>query len=428
MTLRPLAALALALACAACGGGAGDGRRTVVFWALGREGEVVRELAPEFERLNPDLRLRVQQIPWTAAHEKLLTAFVGRSTPDVAQIGNTWVPEFVALDALEPLDARLARSTIDRKDFFGGVWDANVMDGTTWGVPWYVDTRVLFYRRDILAKAGFAAPPTTWSGLLDELRAVKRLGGAQRTAILLPLDEWAQPVILGFQQGSTLLADGGRRGAFSAPEFRRAAEFYLKIFDEGLAPGQTNTQVANLYQQFAAGEFSFYISGPWNLGEFRRRLPPELQDAWATAPLPAPDGKPFPGASLAGGATLVVFRGAANRDDAFRLLEFLSSPEVEARFYALSGDLPPRAAAWKLARLDEDERARAFWTQLGAVRRTPQTPEWEQIAAMVAERLETAVRGAATLDEALRALDRDVDRALEKRRLLLDRRAARGTK
>jgi multiple sugar transport system substrate-binding protein len=42
----------------------------------------------------------VQQIPWTAAHEKLLTAYVGESTPDIAQMGNTWIPEFHAVRAL----------------------------------------------------------------------------------------------------------------------------------------------------------------------------------------------------------------------------------------------------------------------------------------------------------------------------------------
>ena len=70
---------------------------------MGREGEVVAELLPEFHRAHPGIKVEVQQIPWSAAHEKLLTAFVGDATPDIAMLGNTWVPEFVALDALEPL-------------------------------------------------------------------------------------------------------------------------------------------------------------------------------------------------------------------------------------------------------------------------------------------------------------------------------------
>ncbi|HEY8133372.1 MAG TPA: extracellular solute-binding protein, partial [Thermoanaerobaculia bacterium] len=59
------------------------------FWGLGHEGEVVAQLLPEFTR-RTGIRVDVQQIPWSAAHEKLLTAFVGDATPDLAQMGNTW--------------------------------------------------------------------------------------------------------------------------------------------------------------------------------------------------------------------------------------------------------------------------------------------------------------------------------------------------
>ena len=92
------------------------------FWGLGREGEVVKELVPEFERKNPDIRVVVQQIPWTAAHEKLVTGFVGGSPPDLAQLGNTWIPEFAAIGALEPLEKRISGSrAILPADYFEGI-------------------------------------------------------------------------------------------------------------------------------------------------------------------------------------------------------------------------------------------------------------------------------------------------------------------
>jgi len=70
---------------------------------------VIAQLLPEFTKLHPDIEVRIQQLPWTAAHQKLLTAFAGEATPDLCQLGNTWIPEFVALKALEPLDQSLAR-------------------------------------------------------------------------------------------------------------------------------------------------------------------------------------------------------------------------------------------------------------------------------------------------------------------------------
>ena len=148
--------LAALLACAP----RGDSRVTLHFWALGREGEVVKDLMPEFERRNPGIHVEVQQIPFLNAHEKLLTACVGHTTPDLAQVGNTWIPELANLRAIAALDERVRRSPgIAPADYFPGIWDTNVVDGTLRGIPWYVDTRLLFYRTDLLAAAGFVTVP-----------------------------------------------------------------------------------------------------------------------------------------------------------------------------------------------------------------------------------------------------------------------------
>src|SRR5437588_3802887 len=91
----------IALLIAGCSAHPNDTREHLEFWALGTEGELVQKLMPEFERRNPNIHVVIQQIPWNAAHEKLLTAYVGESTPDVALMGNTWMPEFVAIRALD---------------------------------------------------------------------------------------------------------------------------------------------------------------------------------------------------------------------------------------------------------------------------------------------------------------------------------------
>ncbi len=422
-----LALLALVAPCGGCGPAAATSGVTLQFWAMGREGEVVQQLAADFEREHPGVRIVVQQIPWTAAHEKLLTAYVGGVTPDLVQLGNTWVPEFVALHALEPLDARVARSAdVRRADYFGGIWETNVVDGRLWSVPWYVDTRLLFYHRGLLAAAGYDAAPTTWDAWLDAMRKIQARQPAGRWAIVLPTDEWAQPVLLGLQAGSTLLKDGGRRGDFSGPAFTRAARFYTQMFKEGLAPRTSNVQISNVYNQCARGEFAMYITGPWNLGEFKSRLAPADYAQWLTAPLPGPDAN-TPGVSLAGGASLAVLAASRHKDEAFALLEFLSRPQVQRRFYELSGDLPPRQSAWEGPPLGGDERAAAFRVQLQRTRPTPPIPEMERIAQLVAERLDPVIRDRATLEDALTGLDADVDRVLEKRRWLLDR-AAQGAR
>jgi multiple sugar transport system substrate-binding protein len=390
---------------------------------MGREGEVVARMTAEFEGANPGVRVAVQQIPWSAAHEKLLTAYVGGSMPDVFQVGSTWIPELVAIGALAPLDGRAAGSArLHLDDYFAGVVDANRIDGTLYAVPWYVDTRVLFYRSDLLRRAGYGEAPRTWRAWVEAMARVRQAAGESRYAILLPAREWEVPVILALQRGAELLRDGDRYGNFRGAEFRRAFEFYLGLFGQGLAAGVGEAQVTNVYQDFAAGFFSFYVTGPWNLAEFAARLPPDLGDDWSTAPLPAPDGdQAWPGVSLAGGASLAISSGSRRQDAAWRLIEYLSEPQHQVEFHRLTGDLPPSAAAWSDPSLAADPRAAAFRTQLQSVRATPKIPEWERIAGTVARYAEATIRGRMTAESALAALDADVDAILEKRRWLLAR-------
>ena len=276
-----IAALSLGVGCSA----AASGETVLRFWAMGREGEVVARLLPDFERENPGIRVKVQQLPWTAAHEKLLTAFAGDATPDVCQLGNTWIPELIALDALEPLDRHAAASSIVRaEDYFDGIWETNRVDGRLYGVPWYVDTRLLFYRRDLLARAGFEDPPRSWPEWRRVLAAVQEHAGPDQHATLLPLNEFEPLLALALQQDDALLRDDGRWGNFRGAGFRRALGFYLRLFADGLAPLVIQTQASNPWHELGRGYVAFMISGPWSIGEMKRRLPPAQQASWGTAP------------------------------------------------------------------------------------------------------------------------------------------------
>ena len=404
-----------------CARAPADDRTVVRFWAMGYEGEVVAQLVPDFEREHPGIRIDVQQLPWTAAHEKLLTAFAGDSLPDVCALGNTWVPEFAALGALAPLDARVAATaSVDAADYFPGAWDTGVVGGTLYALPWYVETRVPYVRTDLLAQAGIATMPRTWDEWATALAAIKREVGPQRYAILLPLNEFEPLLNLAIQQPDPLLRDGGRYGNFRSPGFRRALAFYKRAFDEGWAPRMTNTQIANVWDEFGDGFYTFYVNGPWNIAEFRARLPAARADDWTTIPLPGPDG---PGASVSGGTSFVLFRDSPHHDAAWAWVEYLSRPDVQARFHALTGDLPPRRSAWEAPALAADVPSRAFRDQLERARPTPKVPEWERIAQEMRLVAEEMVAGRLTVDEAATELDRRADAILEKRRWLLDRDA-----
>jgi len=285
-----------------------------------------------------------------------------------------------------------------------------------------VDTRLLFYRRDLLAQAGFPRPPQSWTEWSRAMAAIKARTGDAAYAVLFPLNEFEPLLALSLQGDTPLLAHGGRRGGFEGAAFRAALAFYVNAFRERWAPAMSNTQISNVWTEFGRGYFTFYVSGPWNIAEFRKRLPPERQDDWMTAPLPGPAG---PGASIAGGSSLVVMRGSQHKEAAWQLVEYLSEPAVQQRFHALTGNLPPRRATWADPALARDPYARAFRDQLERVRPTPAVPEWERIVNEMQHVAELVVRGALPIESAPAELDRRVDAMLEKRRWMLERQAGR---
>jgi multiple sugar transport system substrate-binding protein len=413
-------AQALALVClAALGGcsGPSDGRTHITFWALGAEGEHVAKLIPGFTALHPDIDVRVQIIPWNAAHEKLLTAFAGESLPDMCQLGNTWIPEFRTLNTIDNLSGWVAGSrTVHDTSYFPGIWDTNVMDSLLYGVPWYVDTRVLFYRSDLLSASGYQNPPSSWDEWFALSAAMQKRFPGTYANFFSTNNEWAPPVILGLQMGSSLLKENNTLGDFSGPEFTSAMRAFYSFFKNGWAPVKT-AQIVSVYQAFAEGFFATYITGPWYIGEFTNRLPRFAPGVVDDRPAARP---PRRHRALAGrGSSLVMFSQSKHKAAVWSLIEYLSEPAQQLAFYRLTGDLPARIETWRDPALSGNKFAAAFFAQLGHVRATPKVPEWEQIAQKVREYVELITMDQYTVEEGLKALDREVNVILEKRRWLL---------
>lgn len=395
---------------------------TIKFWAMGSEAENVLKLVPEFEKRNPGIKVIVQQIPWTAAQEKLITAFASDNTPDACQLGNTWVPQFVSLNALVDLDEWIEKSSLIKKEnYFEGIWNTNEIEGKIYGIPWYIDTRIIFYRTDILKKAGYDNPPKDWKELLDVSRKVKSLNKSKDNyPIFIPTNEWATFIIFGLQAGAELLKENNSLGNFSSPEFNEAFSYLIEFHKEKLTPFGL-LQVTNIYQAFADGSITIYISGPWNIPEFKKWMKGDLSDKWMTAPLPGYKNE-YPGVSLAGGSSLVVFKNSKHKNEVWKFIEYLSESDTQLELYKLLNNLPAVKGAWEDPLLRDDKYMQAFYLQFQNVKATPQIPEWEQIVfSKLQQYAEVAAREVMSIDEALKKLDEDADKILEKRRWLITR-------
>jgi len=115
-----------------------------------------------------------------------------------------------------------------------------------------------------------------------------------------------------------------------------------------------------------------------------------------------------------------MFTSSQKKKEVWRIIEYLSQPDVQVEFYKLTGDLPARVEAWKDSLLANNKYAAAFFVQLNHVVATPKIPEWEQIAQKVREVTEQITMDRMTVDEATKELDRAVDLILEKRRWMVE--------
>ncbi|ESQ84158.1 hypothetical protein AEAC466_10450 [Asticcacaulis sp. AC466] len=393
--------------------------RPLRIWAMGLEGEALDRFGRDFEALHPDMPVRIQALPWGAGHEKLLTAFAADNLPDVVALGNTWIAEFAALGALQPLNARLAQSTITLDRYFDGPRKAVTVGDDILGIPWYVDTRLLFYRKDLLAKAGFSSVAKTWDGWDQQLAALSGARRGGKYGLLMPFAEYEPLVAFCLQADEPILMDSATRGGFRQKSIRDSFAYAVSLYTRGFANRLTHSEVTDVYSSFARGDFAFIITGPWNLAEFARRLPADMQGKWATAPLPGPNG---PGVSSAGGVSMCIPKLSRKPDQAFAFIQYMCAPEQAAAFYEQTGDLPADRGAWQLTNLMHDARSLTFFDQLNRTRPPPQVPEWERIANEMGAALERVVRGLTTLDAALKSLDEFAWRALAKRRSLLEAR------
>ena len=394
-------------------GGCGRARdpSRLSFWAMDVEAENAKYILPGFEHA-AGIRVDEQWLAWTAAHEKLLTAFAGGSLPDVMMLARSWVAEFAMIGALRPIPA-------DQADLLHDAYAPRDLriGGHDLAVPWTLDTAVQYYRRDLLERAGYDAPPAGWDAWRDMLRAVKRVQG-DRYAVLMQLN-WPDHLLqIAEQQPDPLLRDDQSRGNFRSPGFRAALRYYRSLFDEELAPRVTSIQAFDPAGELARGWVAVHGAGAWTRAELLRRRHVLPRDRWAAAPMPGPAGHRR---SLVTGAVLCVSHTAADPARAWALVRYLCAPGTQLRFNRIAGTLPSRPSAWAAPQLATDPVMRVFRDAIDRGVPNRNLIEWDRIGPEVQLIAEQLVRGQWSIDAATAQMDRRVDAILAKRRWLLDR-------
>lgn len=373
----------------------GQASGDLTVWAMGAEGEALPDFVTDFVDANPDVDIEVVPIPWDAARDKFQTAIAAGTTPDVAMMGTTWMAEFG--DAFAPVP-----DAIDTSDFFAGSVATAELDGQTVGVPWYVDTRALYYRTDLAEQAGWTEAPATWDELKEMTGDIQAETDADYGIRLISAgnDAFQGSLWAPWSNGATLMNADGTEWTLDTPEMAEAFEFYTSFFHDGIANAQSDRTPGAMEAEFVAGTVGALIDGPFLMGSLTNLGGEEFADQYAVARIPAGESS----TSFAGGANLVVFKDAPNPDAAWKLVEWLTTPEVQIDWYGVVGVLPSSQAAWDDPALTGDEKLAVFGDQLTDTQSPPLNDAWVQVASAGDSAVERMIVSGEAPEEALAAL------------------------
>ncbi|GLU48933.1 extracellular solute-binding protein [Nocardiopsis ansamitocini] len=304
----------------------------------GPKEEVVDEAIAAFEAAHDDVTVDVQYIPVDTRAERFRAAFNDpASAPDVAEFGNTDLAGYVeaggfadisadidAWDEAADIDAELARTT--------------QVDGSTYGVPWYVGIRALFYRTDVFADHDLDVPAT-----LGELATTARTIRAKEPDLLGISTGGAytygfMPFIWAHGGDIAIPSGGSFTSAIDSAESRAGVEQYAELLSDDICPPQTCSEMGgnDSVQNFVAGKAGMTIGGNFSLNAVQESA---IGEDFAVVPLPGvEEGSVAP--AFAGGNNLGILAGTERRTLALEFTQLLGGKEYQRKMFDAMGNLP----------------------------------------------------------------------------------------
>ncbi|GAB3123881.1 extracellular solute-binding protein [Streptomyces calidiresistens] len=376
---RPVGLLATGALLTGCGvlpGGNGD-VRTLEVWMMNHSAgeEFIDRVVNDFESEHEGVEVRVTVQEWGGIGEKVTEALLTGEGPDVIEVGNTQVAQYVDVGGVRDLTNQVV--DLEGDDWVPGLAEPGRVYGHQYGIPFYAANRVVIYRTDLFEEAGITEPPADREEWLEATRLLDEPSGQQ--GIYLPGQNWY--VLAGFvwdEGGELALESGGQwRGALDTPEAARAMEFYADLHELGDGPRDADEANPPHEEVFASGRVAQIISTP---GSARTILEanPALEGKIGFFPVPGPDAD-TPGAVFTGGSNLIITEASEHGRLAYDFVKTLTGDHWQTEL-ARSMSLVPNRTTLADA-VSEDPGTAAMTEGARNGRATPQSPRWGMVEA-----------------------------------------------
>lgn len=381
--LRIALSLTLALASTAllpgCGllPGGGDDRSTVKVWLMrgSASDAFMKRFTKDFEKRHGNLDLDIKVQEWTGIGEKVEAALKDGDGPDVIEVGNTQVAQYVDQGGLEDLTLESARD-LGMEDWLPGLAEPGRYDGGQYGIPWYAANRVVIYNKDLFAQAGIKQPPTTRQQWLADTRRLDA-GGTQ--GIYLAGQDWYTLAGFIWDEGGDLAKEkaGSWQGVLDTPAALRGMDFYRQLQALGDGPPDADEEHPPQAEEFAAGDVAQIIAVPGAARAIEAKNP-KLKGKLGYFPVPGKTARK-PGAVFTGGSDLVVRDGTDERKGAVEVVKALAGEKWQKDLARTMDYVPNKTTLASAVSGEAGVAAMAAGAARG--RATPNSPQWAAVEA-----------------------------------------------
>ncbi|RZS82838.1 N,N'-diacetylchitobiose transport system substrate-binding protein [Motilibacter rhizosphaerae] len=367
---------------------AGGGSKTLKVWLMSGSAPdaLVASLDSAFEAAHPGIKVDYQVQQWNGIQEKLTTAMSDASTtPDVIELGNTQNPSFSADGTLADLTDKV--SQLGSTNWLAGLKDPGAYEGKQYGIPFYASGRVVIYRKDMFAKAGISAPPTSDAEWLSDIQKLNKAYAGQKDfqSLYLPGQSWYTYLSFLWDQGGDIAKQDGDSwtGTLDTPQAAAAADFYKQLVDTSKTTAPKDNDEANpqQYTVYSKGKTAMMIGLPWELGSAvaDKGAPKDLKANSGVFAIPSKTaGKTAP--IFLGGSNLAIPVNSKNQDLAWDWIKQLAGKDYQEQLAKANG-VVPNDPAFNSVIADDPIVSVVAKAAAGGSKATPATPKWAAVEA-----------------------------------------------
>ncbi len=293
----------------------------------------------EFTALHPNITVTPEYVAYDALHDKIATGMAAGQSPfDIMLVDDIWFPEFAQAGWLKDVSAEIPADM--KADSSQAAWDIVSYDGEQYGLPWLLDQLYFYYNDDMLQRAGFTAPPTTYEEMMSMAQVMREKGIVDAPIVTA----WGQIEAVITEFVAFLYGNGGQffddagTPVFNSPEAVAVLQWMVDGVTSGLVnPASTTYGEEDIRNTMSAGKAAFGINWAYMLdlandpkestvaGNIKMALMPVFQ---------AGKDAGIVSSSNNGSMGFAVSAGSEHADAAFQFIEYLTSKDVQKRYAA----------------------------------------------------------------------------------------------